>query len=245
MKTAILSDVHSNLEALDACVSHAAANGAGRFACLGDSVGYGPDPRDTVARLMSLPGLVAVRGNHDAALDAPPTSAMRPDIRHSLEWTRGQLTAPQRRFLAELPYVARDDAALYVHASAQAPEGWEYVETPEQATRCLAAADRPLVFIGHVHVPRVYYETPEGQMRELDPEPGVAIPISRAMRYVVNVGSVGQPRDGIPAACYCLYDSDARELRFFRVPYDHRSTARKLLAAGLPAAFARRLAQGR
>ncbi len=244
MKTAILSDVHSNLEALNACVSHAVADGASRFVCLGDSIGYGPDPADTVARLMSLPRLVAVRGNHDQALDEP-SATMPADIRRVIEWTRGQLTAPQRRFLTELPYVARDDGALYVHASAHSPESWEYVETPEQAADCLAAADRPLVFIGHVHVPRVYYETPEGQLRELVPEPGVAIPISRAMRYVVNVGSVGQPRDGIPAACYCLFDSDSRELRFARVPYDHGSTARKLLAAGLPAAFARRLALGR
>lgn len=244
MKVAILSDVHSNLEALTACLAHAAGQGAERFACLGDCVGYGPDPRLTMGLLMSLRGLVAVRGNHDEAL-LTPDRTMPPDVAQALSWTYAQLSTAQRDFLAGLPYILRDESAAYAHASAASPGGWEYIESPERAVVCADAAARPIVFIGHVHVPRVYYETPGGRLRELVPEDGHAVPLSPRGRYVVNVGSVGQPRDGNTAACYVVHDRAAGAVVFHRVPYDHDRTARKIRERALPAWFARRLSEGR
>lgn len=244
MKVAILSDVHGNLEALTACLAHAAHEGAERFVCLGDSVGYGPDPRLTLGSLMSLRGLVAVRGNHDEALLAPDRP-MPPEVAQVLAWTRAQLGTSQRAFLAGLPYIVRDDSVAYAHASAAAPERWEYIESPERAAVCADAAERPLVFIGHVHVPRVYYETPGGRLRELVPEDGQAVPLSPRGRYVVNAGSVGQPRDGNSAACYVIHDRTTDAVVFHRVPYDHRRTADKILQRALPPWFARRLSEGR
>lgn len=244
MKVAVLSDVHSNLEALTACLAHAAGRGAERFACLGDCVGYGPDPRLALALIMALPGLVAVKGNHDEALLAPDRP-MPEEVGAVLAWTRAQLAPAQRAFLAGLPCVVREERVAYAHASAESPRGWEYVESSERAAVCAEAAGRDVVFIGHVHVPRVHYRTPGGRWRELVPEDGQALPLSPRGRYVVNAGSVGQPRDGNPAACYVLHDRAAGTATFHRVPYDYARTARKIVERGLPGWFARRLAEGR
>ncbi len=245
MRSAILSDIHSNLEALGRVSEHAAALGAERYICLGDCVGYGADPVTTLQRLMSLPGLVAVRGNHDAALFHEMGREVPPDIQRSILWTRARLLPAQLEFLARLPLVHREGAATYAHASAHQPERWEYLRQEDQIRACLDAAGTPLTFIGHVHVPKVFYETPGGAVRELDPQDGVPLPLSPRTRYVINVGSVGQPRDGNNAACYVLYDDAAAEVTFCRLPYDYGATATKIRDAGLNPFFAERLAYGR
>lgn len=246
MRSAILSDIHSNLEALGRVCEHAAALGAERYICLGDCVGYGADPVATLARLMALPGLIAVRGNHDTALFRDDLAGgAYPDVLQSLAWTRAQLPPAQLEFLAGLPLVHREGAATYAHASAHAPEQWEYLLRPEQIHACMEDAATPVTFIGHVHVPRVFYETSGGAVRELEPQDGVAIPLSPQARVVVNVGSVGQPRDGNNAACYVLYDEDADEVTFYRLAYDYGAAAAKIRAAGLSPFFANRLASGR
>jgi predicted phosphodiesterase len=244
MKHALISDLHSNIEALTVCVEHARAAGAERFVCLGDCVGYGPDPAPTLALLMSLPGIALVRGNHDEALFRVVNTRI-PGIVESLVWSRPQLTDAQLAFLDGAPYSIREGRATYAHASTANPMGWEYVEHEAQAAACLMAVDTPLVFLGHVHVPRVFYQTAGGTMRVLEPQPGVAIPLSPRSRYVINVGSVGQPRDGNNASCYCLYDDTANEVTFHRLPYDFLATGRKIRAAGLIDYFAERLVKGR
>lgn len=246
MRIAILSDIHSNLEALERVCEHADALGAQRYVCLGDFVGYGADPGPVLERVMALPGLMAVRGNHDEALfQEDMTGGTYPDILASLSWTRARLSHAQREFLAGLPLIARDAAVTYAHASAHRPGAWEYLRMPEQIRACLDAAGTPLTFIGHVHVPGVYYETAGGIVRELVPQEGMTVPLSVAARYVVNVGSVGQPRDGNNAASYVLYDDVAHEVTFHRLAYDYLTTARKIREAGLSPFFAERLAYGR
>jgi len=245
VKTAILSDIHSNLEALERVCEHAAARGAQRYICLGDFIGYGADPVPTLARIMALPGLVAVRGNHDAALFRDLGLEVPADIRQSNDWTRAQLPPAQLAFLAGLPLLHREAQATYVHASAHEPEQWDYLRMPDQIHACLAAAGTPIVFIGHVHVPCVFYETGAGTVRELTPENDVPIPLSPRTRYVVNVGSVGQPRDGNNATGFVLYDEDVATVTFHRLAYDYPACAAKIRAAGLSPFFADRLAQGR
>ena len=134
--------------------------------------------------------------------------------------------------------------ATYAHASAHAPTQWEYLRQPEQIKDCLAATDTLVTFIGHVHVPMVFYSTAAGTLREFNPESGVPVPLSATCRYVINVGSVGQPRDGNNASCYVLYDSVAGTVTFYRLPYDYMSAAEKIRAAGLNERFAERLALG-
>jgi diadenosine tetraphosphatase ApaH/serine/threonine PP2A family protein phosphatase len=245
MKIAILSDIHSNLEALERCCTHARAQGAERFVCLGDMVGYGADPCAALELLMALPGFTALRGNHDEALFRDPGDNAPSAVREALAWTRAQLSAAQRRFLQDLPYVLREGAVTYVHASADQPTHWEYVRMPEQAERCLAAAGTPLVFIGHVHEPKVFYETAGGSIRDFTPARGEPIPLSARSRYVINVGSVGQPRDGNAAAVYVLFDERRAEVVFHRLAYDYQATGRKIRAVGLSPFYADRLARGR
>jgi len=245
MHIAILSDIHSNLQALEACIARATAAGARRFVCLGDTVGYGGDPVATLARLRALPGLLALRGNHDQAMSAPVRLPDSNIIASSVEWTRAQLGPEDLAFLAGLPYLHREGAATYAHASADHPEDWLYISYPEEVRACLDAAGTPVTFIGHVHVPALFYESDEGEIRELRPEPGVPMPLSPRRRYLVNAGSVGQPRDGRSEASFVLFDPERMELQFERVMYDFLSAQSSIRAAGLPEFFAARLAAGR
>ncbi len=245
MITAILSDIHSNLEALTRVCEHAGAHGAERYVCLGDFIGYGADPGPTLERVMALPGLLAIRGNHDESLFRELGRETFPEIRHAIVWTRERLSPVHLDFLSDLPLLVQDNATTYAHASAHQPDAWEYLRQPDQILACMDAAGAPLTFIGHVHVPRVFYETAAGAVRELVPQDGMAVTLSTVARYVVNVGSVGQPRDGNNAACYVLYDDVAHEVTFHRLAYDFVTTARKIREAGLSPFFAERLAYGR
>lgn len=250
MKLALLSDVHANLPALEACLAHAQAMGATRVAVLGDLVGYGPHPAQVVERAMALAaaGGILLRGNHDEAAQAPAGSP-RTAEELSSAWTCGELTAAQRGFIGGLPLTAVVETALLVHASADEPRAWHYVDQPALAQRCLEAAERGhgarQVFCGHVHAQRLFYHGRVGKLMSFEPVPGVAVPLRSHRQWLATVGSVGQPRDGDPRAMYALYDVAQEQLSFHRVPYDHRSTAAAIRAAGLPEAFALRLEQGR
>jgi len=243
MRQAILSDIHSNLEALQACVAHAREQGATHFACLGDCVGYGADPVPTLDLLRTLPHLLMIRGNHDEALFQDDVIDV-PGIRQALDWTCTQLAPVHCDLLEHAPFVLTLGEATYAHASAHEPQAWAYLRQPEQIRDCLAATNARVTFIGHVHVPMVFYLTAGDTLREHNPESGVAVPLSPSCRYVINVGSVGQPRDGNTAASYAVYDSDRAEVTIHRVPYDYWSTAEKILKAGLSARFAERLLEG-
>lgn len=243
MLQAILSDIHSNLEALQTCVAHAREQGATHFACLGDCVGYGADPVPTLDLLRSLPHLLLIRGNHDEALFADEMIDV-PGIREALDWTGIQLAPVHCDLLENAPYVHTFGEATYAHASAHEPRAWEYLRRPEQIRDCLEATDMRVTFIGHVHVPMVFYLTADDALLEHNPQSGVPVPLSPGCRYVVNVGSVGQPRDGNNATCYVLYDSDAGVITFFRLPYDYLGAAAKIRAAGLSEHFAERLLHG-
>ena len=245
MKIAVISDLHSNLEALSKCVAHANEQGVERYVCLGDIVGYGADPEATLQLLLSLPGLVAVRGNHDVAMFEELSVATPSAIRQVTEWTRDRLKPVHRQFLQDLPILHREGVATFVHASAAEPDTWPYLRMDDEVQACMDEAGTPLTFIGHVHVPKVFYRTPEGTVRELDPVSGVPVPLSSALQFVINVGSVGQPRDGNNAACYAIFDDAALHVTFHRLPYDFHTTAAKILAASLDPFFAERLAEGR
>ncbi|MDB5882209.1 MAG: metallophosphoesterase [Ramlibacter sp.] len=248
MKLAVLSDLHANRQALDACLADAHARGATQYAVLGDLVGYGGEPGavlDTVIDLAQR-GAWLVRGNHDAAaLDPPPASAGGDYA--SAAWTASQLSAAQRKFLIELPLVARSDFMLFVHASANEPARWHYVNNPITARASLDAASAQgatHVFAGHVHEQRLFYQGAGRTPMAFDPTAGVAIPVPRHRRWHATVGSVGQPRDGRIDAMYALFDTLTLQLTFLRVPYDHAAAAQAIRAAGLPAFYAQRLASG-
>jgi diadenosine tetraphosphatase ApaH/serine/threonine PP2A family protein phosphatase len=246
MRIAILTDIHGNREAFAACLAHARLLKADRFVFLGDYVGYGADPVWVVETVMALveEGAVALLGNHDAAIDGSD-SAMNPLAQEAIAWTRAQLSPAHRTFLAGLPLTYEQEDALFVHANGYAPGAWDYISGPVEAARNLTRTPFRLTFCGHVHVPMLYHLNITGKMSQVDPEPGMDVPLPAPGSWLAVVGAVGQPRDGMPAANYALFDTQAGSLRFLRVAYDAWAAAQKIRDAGLPEQLAVRLERGR
>jgi diadenosine tetraphosphatase ApaH/serine/threonine PP2A family protein phosphatase len=245
MKIALLADVHANLEALRACLEHARRQGVDRYAFLGDLVGYGADPMaclEIVAELMAQ-GSLAVLGNHDEAVLGGLLERMAFQARDAIYWTREQLGAPERAFLAGLPWFVREEEMLFVHATADRPEDWTYIDGGQTAGRAMQAGGATFSFSGHVHHPTLYYAV-GATARGFKPVPGEAIPLSVTRRWLAIAGSVGQPRDGNNAASYAVFDRKARRLTYYRIAYDYLTAARKVRAAGLGEVLARRLEEG-
>jgi len=259
MRTAVLTDIHANREALSACLAHAQAHGVQRYVFLGDLIGYGGDPAwvlDTVMHHAER-GAVAVLGNHEQALldlgaaasvaadgeHAPgqPRQRMHAEAREAIAWTAAQLAPHHLDFLRRLPYSVLEDDILFVHASACQPEQWEYVRTLTEARRSLQATAARLTFCGHVHKPALYRQNGDGQLGGHIPAADSQVRLNRQYRYLAIPGAVGQPRDGNSNACYAVYDDDDNTLRYFRVPYDFGAAARRVIEVGLPVVFAMRL----
>jgi len=245
MLTALFADIHANLAALEACLRHARDHGAERFAFLGDLVGYGPDPAEVIEAIRAVPGAIVLKGNHDEAIEVEPKLRDLNDVAYAaIEWTRKVLSAEQRRFLSELPLLTHQGDSCYVHASANRPEKWTYVEDAATARASIQAAGTSYVFSGHVHEQTLYFESESGKTFSFEPVPGSAIPVPPRRKWLAIVGSAGQPRDGNPAASYALFDDTSHTLTFFRIPYDHLATARRIRAAGLPEFLAERIERG-
>jgi diadenosine tetraphosphatase ApaH/serine/threonine PP2A family protein phosphatase len=245
VRIALLSDIHANRGALDACVRHARARGAERLVFLGDLVGYGAEATEVVDRIMAevSAGALAVKGNHDEAIERR-MGYFNEAAQAALDWARKTLTPAQRAFVAALPLCVRESPLCFVHASAAAPERYPSVDSRAEAQRCADAAGEPYTFVGHVHDQMLYHEGTRGRMIAFRPVPGTAIPIGSHRRWVAVVGSVGQPRDRNPAAAYAMFDSGLRELTFLRVPYDHQRAAARIRSAGLPESLAYRVEEG-
>jgi diadenosine tetraphosphatase ApaH/serine/threonine PP2A family protein phosphatase len=246
MRIAIITDIHGNREALAAVLSAARLAGADRFVVLGDIVGYGPDPEfavETVAGLADL-GAVVIKGNHDEAAVIDHFK-MTPTAREAMIWTKSRLGGDHRRYLEGLAISHRENGLLFVHASADAPEKWNYVNHRAEAGRCLAATDAQNVFCGHTHIPVHFHALPGQPPAPFIPLAGKPVPLSKLRRSVTVIGAAGQPRDGNPAACYGLLDTEARTLTMERVPYDSEETLRKIKEYRLPIWLGMRLQIGR
>lgn len=246
MRLAHLTDLHANREALEACLAHAAGQGVDQYAFTGDFVGYGADPGWVVDTVMEhvARGAVAVQGNHDHAVTREASSRMHAEAREAIAWTRSRLDPGQLAFLGALPLVQQHGHAFFVHASAHDPAHWEYVVGVDDAERSLRASRSRIVFSGHVHAPALYRRADDGRMGRHVPAAGQRIALQPQHQYLVLPGAVGQPRDQNNAAAYAIFDDDAREITYFRVPYNHGAAARKVIAAGLPIVFAMRLVEG-
>jgi diadenosine tetraphosphatase ApaH/serine/threonine PP2A family protein phosphatase len=244
MRIALFSDIHANREAFAACLAHAEKAGADRYVFLGDYVGYGADPAwviDTVKAYVER-GAVAVLGNHDAAIGAPRRMSRSAEI--ALAWTRTRLDGARREFLGRLPLCFEEEERLYVHANAWAPDQWGYILGPTEAGRSLQATRCRLSFCGHVHVPQLYHTKPGAEIGTVAPLAGKSIPLLRQCRWLAVLGAVGQPRDGIPAAAYAMFDTERSDFVLLRVPYDVAAAAGKVRAAGLPLILSQRLELG-
>ncbi len=251
MRLALLADLHANREAVDACLAKLRRLGFDRAVILGDIVGYGADPEwtvDTVRTLVADGGL-AIYGNHDKAVlrsaQDDTASTKHPHAQVAIDWTRSRLDDTQRAFLAALPLRIEDEDRLYVHANAWAPQQWGYISNALAAAQSIAATPQRVTFCGHVHEPALYHSQPGGGARHFTPSPGTSMPLIGSRRWLALPGSVGQPRDGNPAACCALFDTAKGTLTTLRVAYDHHTAARKIVAAGMPESLAQRLVEGR
>lgn len=245
MRIGILGDIHSNLEALTAVVAAMREEGVDEWVQVGDLVGYGPEPQPCIDLVREL-GCTVCLGNHDAAvLGLLDTTYFNNFARAAIEWTKGQLRPQDMAYLRNLPLVVHRDIYTVVHGTLHMPEQFGYVISPVEALDSLALQEKLLCFVGHSHVPAIYMQR-DGDPRELAVvyQPEAEARISGYRRVLMNVGSVGQPRDEDPRAAYAIVDTDEMVARIRRVAYDIPGVQRKIRRAGLPEMLANRLALG-
>jgi diadenosine tetraphosphatase ApaH/serine/threonine PP2A family protein phosphatase len=241
VRYAIVSDIHSNLEALEAVLGRCAPDD--EVLCLGDIVGYGPNPNECLD-LIRARASTCILGNHDvAAIDDHGLAYFNPMAREALKWTQSVLRADHLKWLDGLAYEVRMPGYLLVHGAPV--DYFEYILDTETAAKAFAATDAPLVFIGHSHVAESYALGSDGQIVQRRRPRGGTLELEPGTRYLINVGSVGQPRDRNPEASFATYDPSARTVVWERVEYAIARVQAKIGEAQLPPALAERLSAGR
>jgi len=241
MRWAILSDIHGNLEAFRAVIEDLRAEKADRIAFLGDVVGYGADPNECLSLLRGLTDWV-IAGNHDyGAVGMTDIDVFNTMARSAILWTREELSEENQAYLRRLLLSRKDGSAIFVHATPNQPEEWYYLFSFPEAEEAFRSMSGNLAFIGHSHRPLVLTQAGNGGVEAVDPEETILKP---GVRYIINAGSVGQPRDCHPEAAYGLYDDEAKKFHLKRVPYDVETAQKKIIRAGLPPFLAQRLSRG-
>jgi len=237
---AVISDIHSNLEALEAVLKDASGRGVTNYVCLGDIVGYNANPVECLERIRGL-GCVTVSGNHDhyCSFDDDLTG-FHPIAADAVDWTRKQLSAEQQIFLAELKLVERVSNFTTVHSTLDMPDMWGYVFESLEAEASFNYQMTTVCFFGHTHVPLAFIKG-----NEITGGTYSCLKVDVEQKYFVNVGSIGQPRDGDPRASYAIYNMEKQEIELHRVEYDIATAQDKIRKAGLPERLAQRLSIGR
>jgi predicted phosphodiesterase len=240
MRFAIFSDIHSNLEALEAVLADARERKCTHFVCLGDVVGYNANPSECVKHIRELDCPV-VKGNHDEQASLQESSEDFNELAEfAIGWTRDNLTDQDKQWLRDLPLQRRVHDFTIVHATLDTPGQWGYVFNNLDAAASFTYQRTTVCFFGHTHVPMVFIRD-EGVRRERTEH----VRIEAARKYFINMGSVGQPRDGNWRAAYCIYDTENKLVELLRVKYDLAAVQKKITKAGLPQLLAERLAIGR
>ena len=240
MRYAILSDIHGNLDALEAVLEDLQDASIDTYICLGDIVGYGPQPAECL-HLLQQHRSINIAGNHDfAAADKLNTSTFNLLARTATMWTRNELSAEDLEYLADLPLVTHFETFEIVHGTLYAPELFDYRQTSYDADLAMSRMETSLCFIGHSHIPVNFFQQ---DLISYSFEREISVPQNG--KVIVNVGSVGQPRDQDPRACFAVYDTEEEVVRIRRARYDVDLVAEKIERAGLPAALGERLKVGR
>ncbi len=240
MKYALLADIHANLQALQAVLADAERQHVTHYACVGDIVGYNANPVECLEKIRALCP-VSVRGNHDHYCSHDEKlDNFHPLAADVVTWTRKQLSSAQTDYLRNLRYVARVETFTMVHSTLDTPEGWGYVFDRLEAEANFSYQTSTVCFFGHTHVPLAFERADVIRFGLY-----TKIRIGVGKKYFINVGSVGQPRDGDPRAAYVIYDMDSNLIELRRIPYDIQGAQKTIIDAGLPARLAARLAVGR
>lgn len=241
MRYGIFSDIHSNLEALQAVIKAYQKEEIDKYFCLGDVVGYGANPNECVEIVSSL-AAVTVAGNHDwAAVDLFPRKSFNQEADEAIIWTSCQLSGDSRNFLQTLNLVRSEDNIVLVHGSLNEPGNFNYLLNVNLCRATFELLQSNICFVGHTHVPVVFVRNGEGNIHFEDVQKIKIIPENK---YVINVGSVGQPRDSVPEATYCIWDTEKREVEIKRIAYDVFLARQKIIDKGLPEFLGNRLLVG-
>ena len=240
MKFAIIADIHANLEAFQVVLADIKEQKCTHYACVGDVVGYGPNPKEClkIVRDMNIP---CVKGNHDEYCSTDEhTEGFNPHAAEAVNWTRAQLSTEERQWLRDLKYFRLVTSFSMVHATLDGPQRWGYVFEKLAAAASFTYQNTPVCFFGHTHVPVAF-------IRDTQVRGGTysKFKVDPSKKYFVNVGSIGQPRDNNPKAAYVVYDMDESTIELRRLDYDIEAVQKKILDAGLPPRLAERLAFGR
>jgi diadenosine tetraphosphatase ApaH/serine/threonine PP2A family protein phosphatase len=242
MKVCLFSDVHANLSALEAVLKRGESLGADEYICLGDVVGYGPNPNEVVALIQKTVRLT-ILGNHDnVSLGRENPEHFNKHASAAIEWTRNILNEDTKSYLATLPYIESTDEYYYVHASPKSPADWFYVNSLDEAVEAFEFFHQDFCFIGHTHCPSLVVEGADQSYKILDEN---EIILSEGQRVLVNVGSVGQPRDRNNKASFAIWYTEARQVNLYRVDYDIYNTQESMREKKLPSFLIHRLQEGR
>ena len=240
MRYGIFSDVHSNLEALEAVIAAYEQESIDLFLCVGDIVGYAANPMECIEKVNSLVR-ITVAGNHDwAAVDLFPVDYFNPSARQAIAWTRDVLTAQHKQYLESLKLTYTNEDLTLVHGTLYNPEEFNYMSDDYSVEESLGLLKTPVCFVGHSHVPGIFIADTEGELAFQHD----ACVLKAENKYIINVGSVGQPRDGDPRAAYCVFDTEKNEIHIKRVVYDMKRARQKILDAGLSESLGDRLLVG-
>ena len=243
MKFAIIADIHGNLEAFQTVLEDIKQQKCTHYACLGDVVGYNANPKECleIVRAMNIP---CVKGNHDEYCSTEsPLDGFNPAAAEAVFWTRKQLSPDEQAWLRELKYKRMVTTFTIVHATLDEPERWGYVFEPLHAAPSFTYQNTPVCFFGHTHVPRAFIR--DNANNTVRGGTYSKFKVEAGKKYFVNVGAIGQPRDGNPKAAYVVYDVEEGTIELRRLDYDIPTAQRKILEAGLPPRLAERLAFGR
>jgi predicted phosphodiesterase len=240
MRYGILADIHGNLEALQTVFGLYKEESIEDFLCLGDIVGYGANPKECLDIIREMKA-VCVAGNHDWAVSGRLDPAyFNPAAKEAVFWTQKQLSSKDIDFLKNLELIFKNDDLILAHGTLSEPEHFHYMLSMSQAYETFCLMDRNTCFIGHSHCPQIIIQGGE----EIRCSDMLKAEVDSGHKYIINVGSVGQPRDGNSMAAYCVYDTEAHAVEVRRTPYDIKTAQKKILAAGLPVSLAARLAIG-
>jgi putative phosphoesterase len=245
VRALVVSDLHSNAEALRAVMSRVRRKKFEQIVCLGDFVGYGAEPNQVLDTMRTVKATkLYIRGNHDrVAAGFEDGVGFNPAAREAAVWTRSRLSVPNRRFLEKLPVGPQShNGVMLCHGSPFDED--EYVFTEHHAALILAQYDAPVILYGHTHLPVIFSIDGQRNVGGILVRGEATFRLSPDQRYLINPGSVGQPRDRNPEASFALFDSKRMTVQFFRVPYDYTKTQRSIIKAGLPPILAERLAYG-
>jgi len=242
MRYGIFSDVHSNLEALDTILDAYRKEAIDTYLCVGDIVGYAANPKECIGKVKEI-AMITVAGNHDwAAVNLFSVDYFNPVACEAIFWTRRNLDNPDRYFLESLKLVYRNEDLTLVHGTLDNPRDFNYMTDGYIAWETFRLLETNICFVGHSHVAGMFIKDKDDRISYREDN---SIDIEKEKKYIINVGSVGQPRDGNTKACYSIYDTDKKEIQIKRISYDVQTTRKKIIDAGLPRFLGDRLVMGR